>query len=106
MATMTARAMIRAEYGTAPNFVTDHPIRYGKLGPHAAYELAWGRRIIGDGIMYGVSVVLEHDGRTRRVTDLGGVAYSRDEADAMIAELRAQLRESAAFTAAWEGVGR
>lgn len=101
MPTMTAAQIIRAEYGKARNFVTDHPIRTGKLGRHAAYELAWGRAILSDGTLYGVSIVLERDGETRRSTNMGDVFASLSEAERHIEHSRTWLRDPQAFDEEW-----
>ena len=52
----SAKQILRQEYGTARNFMTDKVIRIGKINRNIAYELSTGKGIF-DKSLFGVSVV-------------------------------------------------
>ncbi len=56
MATLTAREIIKREYGSSKNFVTPYPVKYGKLNKTTAYEISRGTGMNHEPI-YGVSIV-------------------------------------------------
>jgi hypothetical protein len=90
--TLTAREILRREYGASRNFIAPHVIARGKLTPAVAYELAWGDGIEYGTRIYGVSVVRLHDdGTTERDYD-SSACFSRLElANERVASLRALL---------------
>lgn len=85
---MTAREMISAEYGSSRNLMTPHRVRVGKIAPHIAFELSSGRGFRDGSMLYGVSIVVERNGKTERDTDASDVFSSAAEAGRYIAELR------------------
>lgn len=85
---LTARQIIKREYGNSRNFITPQIIRYGKVDKNLAYELSRGEGIKGEDI-YGVSVVeLKQDGTTERRIDLSNMFYSLREAQDYIKTLK------------------
>jgi hypothetical protein len=64
--TLTARELLRLEYGDSRNFLTPHVIARGKLDKLSAYELSAGEGIEPGTRLYGVSVVRLVDGETER----------------------------------------
>jgi hypothetical protein len=77
--TLTAREILRLEYGDSRNFLTPHRIAVGKLARHIAYELSSGSGIEPGTSIYGVSVVRLHDdGTTERNYD-SSACFSRLE---------------------------
>ena len=95
MTTMTARELLRAEYGDSPNFMTPHVLGRGKLARTVAYELSTGMDFEHEP-MYGVSIVFQtHEGVTDRVHTthfLGSDSFTgpnaRNEARSYIAALK------------------
>lgn len=65
--TLTAREILRLEYGDSRNFLTPHVIARGKLDRERAYELSSGSGLEPGTAIFGVSVVrLCEDGTTHR----------------------------------------
>lgn len=100
MKALTARQIIKLEYGNSKNLITDNIIRYGKIDRDTAYELSSGRGLElkgltsmrqGPNIIYGVSVVryFDHDGSTVRLyAPWSGVFDSLWEAEHHIKKLK------------------
>lgn len=87
--TLTARELLRLEYGRARNMMTPDVVRVGKLGRHAAYELATGTGLLPGSTLYGVSVVRQlEDGTTERVYGASRAFHGLAEAEAWIESLR------------------
>ena len=95
---LTAREMIKREYGTSKNFMTPDVLRRGKLHRAVAYELSGGGGFLTSiDRLFAVSVVAynkEMD-KTARCTDVSEVFSSRAEAEDYISELRTR----------WAGLG-
>lgn len=86
----SAAEILRAEYGTARNFMTPNVVTRGKLTPNVAYELAWGTGLEYGSKLYGVSVVrLHEDGSTERDYDSSTCFSSLEGANAHVEYLRA-----------------
>lgn len=88
MVTLTARQIIKKEYGTSKNFMTDQVLGYWKITRNSAVELSRGWFI--DHWIYGVSFV-EYDpstGKTERNTDLSNAFANEQDARNYIAELK------------------
>lgn len=89
MATLSAREILRREYGSSRNMMTPDVIRRGKLGRHTAYELATGYGLEPGSILYGVSVVrVCDDGSTMRLYDASRVFHGLEDAEGWIQSLR------------------
>ena len=87
---LTAREILRLEYGDAPNFMTPDVLEVGKLHPCVAFEVSKGTGFKQEPI-YGVSVVrLRCDGTTKRLTRLSELFFSRRQADWHVYTLRAR----------------
>ncbi len=64
---LSAREILRLEYGASRNFMTPHVISRGKLARNVAYEISFGSGLEPGTSIYGVSVVrLHEDGTTER----------------------------------------
>jgi len=90
--TLTAREILRIEYGDSRNFLTPHVISRGKLTRLIAYELSSGSGLELGTSIYGVSVVcVLDDGTTERDYD-SSACFSRLElANAHVESLRPLL---------------
>jgi hypothetical protein len=58
---LSARELLRLEYGDSRNFMTPHRIAVGKLAPLVAYEVSSGSGLEVGTSIFGVSVVRLHD---------------------------------------------
>lgn len=84
---ISARQIIKKEYGKSRNIMTPNVIRYGKISKNIAYELSSGRGIVNEQI-YGVSVVeIDENGETIRRTDLSKMFYSLEESEDYIKKI-------------------
>lgn len=86
---LTARQIIKNEYGRSKNIMTPTILSYGLL-PGGAYELTKGEGLSHDEI-WGVSVVQVIDRnrlKTKRKVDLSNVFYSKEEALSHIQKLK------------------
>ena len=90
MRTVTAREIIRKEYGSSRNFMTPHKVRCGKISRRVAFELSSGSGLFDrSSTIYGVSFAeITESGETIRRTDISGVFDSREDAEAYIEELK------------------
>ena len=89
--TLTARKIIRMEYGDSKNFMTDRVLKMGKINKNMAYELSSGRGFTNDTI-YGISIVeLLADGKTKRRTDLSECCKNLEEVDHYIKYLKEEF---------------
>lgn len=89
-ATLSAREILRLEYGDSRNFLTPHVITRGKLAPLVAYELSSGASLEPGTSIYGVSVVRLHDdSTTERDYDASACFSSLERANAYVEQLRA-----------------
>ena len=89
---LTARDILKMEYGSSPNFMTPTVLRRGKIRSHIAYEISKGSGISG-GTIYGLSLV-EYDcntDKTKRLTDKSGCFHSRASLERRLDELRDEL---------------
>ncbi len=92
---MTAAQIIRQEYGTSRNFLSEHVIGYELLrdrkGFQLAAELSEGPSILRDGgVIVGVTLVRRYpDGHTRRLTKLSRAFSSRHDARDFLGRLQA-----------------
>lgn len=78
---VSAREIIRKQYGTSKNFITPHVLGYGKINKNVAYELSKGDFMGKD--MYGVSVA-----STKRILyDKSKSFHSKQKAESYIGEL-------------------
>lgn len=85
---MTARQIIKKEYGNSKNLMTPNVIRYGKISENVAYELSEGTGLTNNTI-YGVSIVMmDEQGNTKREFDLSKKLDSLLEAEGYIGRLR------------------
>ena len=66
MTALTAKQIIRKEYGDGKNFMTPKVLSVGKAGTRRAWELSTGPGIFGDQI-WGVSVV-DYNPETEQTT--------------------------------------
>jgi hypothetical protein len=85
---LTAREILRREYGRSRNMMTPDVLKIGKLGRDAAYELSCGSGFEPGTTIYGVSVVRMYDGTTERDYEASGCFASLDEATAHVERLR------------------
>ena len=89
MRTLTAREIIRKEYGSSRNFMTPHRVRVGKISKTIAFELSSGRGFCDHTTIWGVSFAeIKENGETVRRSDISGVFTRRGEAVAYIEEMR------------------
>lgn len=85
---MTARQIIKKEYGKSKNFMTPHILRYGKISKNVAYELSKGTGFKHETI-YGVSIVtIDKQGNTKREFELSKKLDGILEAEGYIGRLR------------------
>jgi len=85
---MTAKQIVKKEYGNSKNFMTPHILRYGMISENVAYELSEGTGIEHETI-YGLSVVvIDEAGTTTREHSLSKKLDSLEEAERYIEELR------------------
>ena len=85
---MTARQIIKKEYGNSKNFITPYILRYGKISENVAYELSEGTGFEHNAI-YGVSIVtVDEQGNTKREFDLSKHFDSLLEVEGYIGRLR------------------
>ena len=85
---MSAKDIIRKEYGKSKNFVTPDVLKYGKIKKNKAYELSGGRGIFSDNL-YGVSVVsVNSKGKTKRSDRQSKVFRSKSKALTYINRLK------------------
>ena len=86
----TAREILRAEYGSARNFMTPHVITRGKLARSVAYELSSGNGREWGTSIFGVSVVrVREDGSTERDYDASCCFSTLDGANEHVRRLTA-----------------
>ena len=90
--TLSARELLRREYGSSRNPMTPRLIAIGKLGRDAAYELAGGEGIEPGTRIYGVSVVRVVDGKTERDHNSSDCFSSLQAANEHIERLRSVPR--------------
>jgi hypothetical protein len=82
---LSAREILRREYGTSRNFLTPHVVTRGKLAPHVAYELSSGPGLEIGSTIFGVSVVrIDDDGTTERLHEDSACFTTLDLANAHI----------------------
>jgi hypothetical protein len=87
---LSAREILKREYGDSRNFLTPHVIARGKLSRSVAYELSSGSGLEPGSTIYGVSVVrLQEDGTTERDYDSSGCFSSLTAANDHVEQLRA-----------------
>lgn len=86
--TLTAREILRLEYGDSRNFLTPHVIARGKLRADTAYELSSGEGITPGTRLYGVSVVVVHASTTERDYESSCCFSSLQAANEYVEELR------------------
>lgn len=92
MSNLTAKQIIKREYGESKNIITPEVIRYGKINKNLAYEISSGIGMKGDTI-YGVSIVeIDKDGKTTRRTDLSDLFDSIDEVEMYIEVLKEEYK--------------
>jgi hypothetical protein len=104
--TLSAREILRREYGDSRNFLTPHVLAVGKLNRETAYELSAGEGIEPGTKLYGVSVVRVVDGATARDYDAATCFSSLADANAYVEGLRTDASsalESSGTTARNEG---
>lgn len=89
MSALTAREIIKREYGDSKNFMTPGIIRRGKMCRNIAYELSGGTGFEHESI-YGVSIVMidESTGKTERLYNDSHMFHSLDEASAYIEDYK------------------
>ena len=84
---MTAKEIIRKEYGTSKNFITPTILSTRKLRPWAACELSQGTGFSYETI-YGVSIVVVlPSGNTHRVSKLSDCFHNIEDAKRYINSL-------------------
>jgi hypothetical protein len=67
---LTAREILRREYGSSRNLMTPHVLRVGKIDRETAYELSSGAGFDPGSTVYGVSIArVLPDGSTERDYD-------------------------------------
>jgi hypothetical protein len=87
---LTAREILRREYGDSRNFLTPHVMTRGKLTRLVAYELSSGAGLELGSTIYGVSVVRLHkDGTTERDNEASACFSSLERANEYVEHLRA-----------------
>ena len=94
MTTLTAREIIKKEYGDSKNFMTPSILETKKISINRAYELSSGEAFLSDGRIYGVSVV-DYDpatDTTQRNYDLSEMFHSYQEAKEHIKALKQEAR--------------
>lgn len=80
MKALSAREIIRKEYGDSKNFMTPYIIKRGKINRTTAFELSSGTGMYHEPI-YGVSVVrLNEGGTTERLTHVSKMFRSKSAA--------------------------
>lgn len=85
---VSARQIIRKEYGNSKNFVTPRILKYGKINKRMAYELSAGEGIDRKEI-YGVSIAeIDETGNTKRRTDLSNCFFALNDAISYIDALK------------------
>lgn len=88
MTTLSAREIIKKEYGDSKNFMTQWVLGHYKTRRNQAAELSTGIGLF-DTRIWGVSVVTLHeDGSTTRETDLSSCFESEQEARDYIESLK------------------
>jgi hypothetical protein len=94
MATMTAREILRAEYGDSKNFMTPEVLKVGKIDQGTAYEISSGSGFDPGTTIYGVSIVgVREDGSTYR-SDASKMFDSLVDARAYIRDLTFHFRSA------------
>lgn len=101
--TLSARELLRREYGDSRNFLTPHRIAIGKLDRETAYELSAGEGIEPGTRLYGVSVVRVVGGATERDYDAAACFSSLEAANAYVERLRTVPRCTTCGTPADDG---
>ena len=93
MRTLTAREILKKEYGSSRNFMTPHRVRVGKISRTIAFELSNGSGFCDHATIWGVSFAeIKENGETVRRSDISGVFTRRGEALAYIEEIRERER--------------
>lgn len=76
-----ARNIIRREYGSSNNMMTDKVLQHGMCSATLAYELSKGTGILSDAPIWGVTFVeMSPSGETERRTDISTCYSSEHEA--------------------------
>jgi hypothetical protein len=86
--TLSAREILRLEYGDSRNFLTPHRIAIGKLDRATAYELSAGEGIEPGTKLYGISVVRVLNGATERDYESSCCFSSLEAANEYVEQLR------------------
>ena len=92
MSTMSAREILRIEYGDSRNLMTDKIIKRGKINRNMAFELSVGNGMYNEKI-YGLSIVeIIEENLTKRRTDLSDCYLSKREAENHIRFLKDKFK--------------
>ena len=91
---LTARQIIRKEYGNSTNFITPYVVKYGKISRTVAYELSRGTGPLSQHMLYGVSIAVwdEDTNTTRRAIQTSKLFDLLWDAEQYIEKLRAHVR--------------
>lgn len=99
--TLSAREILRLEYGDSRNFMTPHRIAIGKLDRTSAYELSAGEGIEPRTKLYGVSIVRVVDGETERDYDSSACFSTLEAANEHVEQLRSARHALERCRQAW-----
>jgi hypothetical protein len=88
--TRSAREIIKAEYGDSKNFITPYSIKTGKINKNLAYEISYGFGM-DNNKLYGLTIVEDIEGKTKRRYDLSGCFSSMEEVKNKIEEIKNAL---------------
>lgn len=91
MTTLTAREIIRKEYGDSKNFMTPTVLEVGKISVNRAYEISSGEAFLSPERIYGVSIV-DYDPETgkteRKYSPISEMFHSLQEANDHVKALK------------------
>lgn len=92
MKDLTAKKIIRKEYGDSTNPMTPRVIGHGKISKNVFYELSEGKGIISEKL-YGLTIIsVNKKGKTQRQYKLSNCFESLDEVKKHIERLKSTIK--------------
>ena len=90
---LSASEIFRRRFKGSKNFMTPQIENRGKINRNVAFEVSSGRRIIGKGRMFGVTVVsVAKSGKTRSLHDKSSAFETRGAATSYINKLKRKFK--------------
>jgi len=88
---LTAREIIRMEFGSEKKKMAPHRIKCGKISKKIAFELSWGE--FNNSVIYGISVVeVKPNGYTTIRTDLNKIFKNKQQVNIYLGWLKKTIK--------------